>query len=280
MDIKRKATSPCESKCKNQKDYISPEKFDCSFESCESTFEEEEMSKVSIVVYRVSSRNDEIFKGALDYAQALKVWTDGLKFHDAWLFGIGLVQSKNKPFLLDYKLNGTLETDKLPATFNVTIDGANYKCELVPGQAEPVNIGEVAAVRITKTRWRLSPEQINNWMSIYGQVIKPPVYEDAPGVKNIKSDTLVCSVLLKKHIPNLLPAYGRRMNVLYAGQPLTCSKCFVGGHVRAQCPNAQKDWLLDYVRSFYEEGTTSMLLGRWFDLFKSATESEDMNTDN
>jgi len=235
------------------------------------------MSRTSSIIYRVSKRNDEDFKGGLDYVQALKVWTGGLKFHETWLYGISLVQSKSRPFLLDYKLNCQIELDKIPVSFKVIIENVTYQCDYVPGQPDPANIGEEAIVKITKTRWKLTPDQVTSWLCLYGQIVKPPEYIEAPGVKNIKADTIVCVVKLSKHIPNLLPAYGRRMNVTYSGQPKQCAKCFAIGHFGAQCPNPQKDWLLDYVRTFYEEGRTSMMLGRWFDLFTAATE---MSTDN
>jgi len=42
--------------------------------------------------------------------------------------------------------------------------------------------------------------------------------------------------------------------------------------MRAKCESPPKDWLIDYVREFYEEGRSSEMLGRWFELFKKSTE--------
>jgi len=109
-------------------------------------------------------------------------------------------------------------------------------------------------------------------LSIYGEIVKPPEFEDAPGLKRIRTDNIICTVKLSKHIPNLIPAYGRRMNITYAGHPIQCAKCYGFGHMRAKCESPPKDWLIDYVREFYEEGRSSEMLGRWFELFKKSTE--------
>lgn len=268
MDNKRKAGSPCESKIKLQKEYKSP---GCdSFLSCDSLSEEPGM--ISTFMIRVSERNNEDFKGSLDYVQSLAVYEKGLKFPEPWLFGIGLVFSKNKPFLIDYRLNCEIEEDKINRSFKVEIDGSTYKCEYVPHTPPAAEIGDQARVTIHKTRWHLTPDQIKQWLSLYGEIVKQPEFEEAPGLKRIKSDNMICVIKLSKHIPNLLPAYGRRMNVTYSGQPIQCAKCYSFGHVRAKCEVAPKDWLMDYVRQFYEDGRSSMMLGRWFDLFKAATE--------
>jgi len=271
MDQKRKAISPCESKIKNFKDYKSPgnESF-LSCDSIEESFLEEEM--ISTFLIRVSEKNNEEFKGALDYVQAFAIWEKGLKLPEPWLYGIGLVFSKSKPFLLDFRLNCEIDEEKIIKSFKVEVDGASYKCEYVPNKRPPADIGDIAHVTINKTRWKLTPDQIKLWLSLYGEVVKQPEFEDAPGLKRIKTDNVTCMVKLNKHIPNLLPAYGRRMNVTYSGQPIQCAKCYLFGHVRAKCEAQAKDWLMDYVRQFYEEGRSSLMLGRWFDLFKAATE--------
>lgn len=281
MDLKRKAVSPCESEKKDRRN-ISPESSfndwlekkrystESSFESCE-TESEEEMSTVSNLKIRVTQRNGEDFKGGLNYVQSFVIWSEGLKLPEPWLYGISLTQSKDRPFLVDFRLNCQLETDKILKVFKVQIDGATYLCEYVPDQDPPAKIGEFAKVTIKNTKWKLTPDQVKSWLAIYGEVVKGPEFEDAPGLTRIKADHMSCTVKLARHIPNLLPAYGRRMNVIYSGQPMQCGKCFGFDHQRSKCTSEEPaDWLKDYVPQFYgNENVSSMMLGRWFDLLKT-----------
>jgi len=271
MDSKRKANLPCQSDNKFKKTTSS----DCSFESANSTIEEEgfNMPKISIVTLRVAKRDGEDFKGSLDHVQGCQVWNDGLKLPEAWLFGVSIVKSANRPFLLEFQLNCEVEVDIIPKYCKVKIDNHDYTIELIPPQDFKANIGDEVTVRIKRTRWLLKPDQVTNWMKLYGEIIKPVEYEEAPGVQRLKTDELKCVIKLAKHIPNLLPAYGRRMNVVYSGQPIQCGRCFELNHLRANCTNEQADWIKDYVRRFYEEGhISSVLLGRWFEIFKSTLE--------
>jgi len=267
MDLKRKAVSPCESSNKDRRNYNSPES---SFESCDSE-PELEMLTVSNVKIKVTHRNGDEFKGGFNYVQAFAIWSEGLKLPEPWLFGISLIQSKDKPFMVDFRLNCQLDVDKILKVFKILIDGATYSCEYLPERDLPAKIGEVAKVTIKNSRWMLTPDQVKSWLALYGEIVKGPEFDDAPGLTRIKTDHMVCSVRLARHIPNLLPAYGRRMNVIYSGQPMQCGKCFGYEHQRSKCTAEEpSDWLKDYVPLFYGvENVSSVMLGRWFDLLKA-----------
>jgi len=57
---------------------------------------------------------------------------------------------------------------------------------------------------------------------------------------------------LSKHIPSTIPAYGKKVFIKYRGQPIQCSKCFVLGHTRKNCPSTTLNWL-GYVKSLLAE---------------------------
>lgn len=271
MDAKRKATSPCEikSKVKSQKEYQSP---DNSFESFLS-FEEATEMKTASLIFKVTLKDGQPFTDGLNHVQGFQVWTEKIKFPEGYLYGIALVQTKGKPFLFDYRLNCTVEIENVPKQFKIKLGENEYDLEFLMPAAPPACIGDEVVVSVKKTRWNLSPEQVQEWLCKYGDIIKVPEFEEAPGVKNIRTDEIKCVLRLNKHIPNLLPAFGRRMNVIYPGQPMQCGRCFQIGHFRAQCPNEQADWLKDYVRGFYASNfVTSRLLGRWFELLQTTSE--------
>jgi len=276
MDLKRKAESPCENNLKQFKEYYSPST-DSTFESCESFCSDTEseldfptMSKTKTITIRVVSRDGEPFIGGLSRPQGLIVWTEGFKQQLSGLYGISLVESKDRPFMFDFRLHGEVSTDKIPTSIEVDIGTNHFIFEYVP-EAEFAKVGEIATISIKRTRFKITPEQINDWMLLYGEVVKPPDFETAPDCKTtkIKTDEIRCKVRIARHIPSILPAYGLRLNLTYPGQPITCGNCYQAGHVRAKCTNPQADWVKNYVRSFYESNVPSKLLGRWFDLLKA-----------
>jgi len=267
MDQKRKATSPQGSDFKSQR-FNSTD----SFASCESE-SDSEMEKTRVITVRVLSRNGEPFLGGLTRSQGKIVWLHGFKLPETLLFGISLVETKGKPFMFDFRLNCEVEIAKIPPGIEVKIGDNNFALEHVPLNPT-ANVGDVAVISFKRTRFKITPEQLNEWMQLYGEVLTAPDYVMAPeqDCKSLRTDEIRCKVRIKKHIPNLLPAFGLRLNVQYVGQPVQCGRCFAEGHVRAKCGGDQADWLTDYVKLFYAAGVSSRLLGRWFDLIKSSSE--------
>jgi len=270
MELKRKARSPCENKLKSFRDYTSPE---TSFESCESlefsTESTEEMSRTRIITVRVVTRDGEPFLGALTRPQGLTLWVDGYKQPKEALYGISLCESKDKPFMFDFRLNVETSVERIPKTVEAKIGEHSYVFEYVP-LVEFASIGDVASISIKRTRWKISLEQVNDWLIRYGEVVAFPDHVTALDCEGIKTDEIVAKVKLTKHIPSILPAYGLRVSLTYPGQPITCGKCYAAGHVRANCPQQNSsDFVRVHVRSFYEANVPSKLLGRWFDLLKA-----------
>lgn len=68
---------------------------------------------------------------------------------------------------------------------------------------------------------------------------------------------------LQRHIPSILPAYGKRLYTYYRGQPILCNNCFTPGHVKRSCPNPKTNWS-DHVRSVFDSRIyPSALFGTW-----------------
>ncbi len=120
-------------------------------------------------------------------------------------------------------------------------------------------------VKVRKTGFKLKDEEILKWLNLYGDVQGHIDYENSELVPSIKTDTLSVRMVLRRHIPSLLPAYGRKMSVVYRGQPILCGACYQIGHVRAKCSADRVDWMT-YVRDFIRQDLASRdMLGRWAD---------------
>jgi len=79
---------------------------------------------------------------------------------------------------------------------------------------------------VTKTRFKLRPHHVSRWLEHFGKIVQPPNYEDASDLASVKSYDIGLTIILRKHVPVILPAYGRRIMIKYPGQPILCGRCF------------------------------------------------------
>jgi len=225
---------------------------------------------VQVVRIKITQRNGEKFVGILDRNQGVEIWTKALKFNGDLLFGIALVSSGDRPFMFEYRLKSKLDADTIPKQFNHKLDGIEYTGVLVTSEGH-AELGELVKIRIKNSRWRYPLHLVSQWISLFGVVAVEPAYVKASEVKelDLKSDDIVCEARLRKHMPNLLPAFGYRMKVLYPGQPVQCGKCMMYGHFRGDCNAEQLDWLY-YSKVVMEEcRVPKELMGKWVDLIEN-----------
>lgn len=273
---KRKASSPCESlktKVKNLKNL--------NLQFSPSTQRIPEMAPIDMdtgackmATYRILTRNGEEFKGALDRITSMKIWIQGLKLAEKLVYGVSLVQIPKRPFLIDYQLREAVDLDEIPQKFCVTLAGVEYTGELLLPKPKPPALGEEVVVTIKKTRFKLWQDEVQQWLVTFGKIVKAPDYQDANDYPTIKQDDIVCTMVLRKHIPCLLPAFGRKMMVTYHGQPIQCGRCFQQGHVRKECENENIEWL-SYAKMFLKENyATKEMLGSWADIINSKEQQD------
>jgi len=81
----------------------------------------------------------------------------------------------------------------------------------------------------------------------------------------IETEDLEIDIKLTDHIPELLPIYGKRVNVWYPGIPKQCNKCFDFNHVYKECTKEKVPWL-DYVAKVLRTGVfKEKLFGTWIE---------------
>lgn len=82
----------------------------------------------------------------------------------------------------------------------------------------------------------ISDDAVKSLLNQYGLVfnLKIDKYEDGPfqGIPNGDRSALMC---VRKYIPNYVMLNGYEAKIEYRGQPKSCRKCGVRGHVRAAC---------------------------------------------
>ena len=113
--------------------------------------------------------------------------------------------------------------------------------------------------------WHLDDDEILEWLSLFGKVESQIEYRDRDDAP-LKTDSLTVSMKLRKHIPGILPAFGRRLFVSYRGQPIQCGKCMDLGHIRSECKQDRTEWK-EYVRTQFLTGyIPKNMLGDWANL--------------
>lgn len=274
---KRKASSPCVSAKGKAKVLDNNTTFDSisSFGSAPDSFTSfidrnmstnnmsVEEKPTDTVTIRITTREGEKFLGALSRPQAFSIWRKALKMEANLVSGIALSQSKDKPFLIVYHLHDDIDLNLIVEKFSILFDEAEFCGEKVVPRPPNPKLGEEVTIRVTKTLFKIRPYHVDQWVSRFGQVVVKASFKDAEDLPGITSDDIECVAILRKHIPGILPAFGRKMMLRYPGQPLLCGKCFDTGHLRARCEGEKVDWAA-FVKLFIKEGVVPIeLIGEW-----------------
>ncbi len=113
-------------------------------------------------------------------------------------------------------------------------------------------IGDLVTVCVNRTTLEFTDEQISAWLEHYGKIEGEFIYVfDKLGYA---TDSLEVEVKLKKHIPEYLPMYGRKVRIFYLGMKRQCNNCLEIGHWKTECENESKDWF-SFIEELMESGT-------------------------
>jgi len=268
--VKRKASSPCVSSKGKAKILDS----NTTFESL-STIDNKSDADISlmnismdenpvdVVTIRVATKDGEKFLGALSRPQAFSIWKKGLELDGKLVSGIALVQNPDKPFMIVYHLHDDIDLNTVKCEFNILIEEAEYCGQKVLPRPPPPNLGEEVTLLVTKTQFKIRPYHVDQWVSRFGKVIKKSVFKEADDLSGVTTDDIECKAILRKHMPGILPAFGRKMMLRYPGQPLVCGQCFEPGHLRKRCENKKVEWA-EYVKLMVNEKIVPVeLVGDW-----------------
>jgi len=218
---KRQASSPCENLIKSKpkievEEAISEDLFQ-SFESQQSTMNNSTQAYDHFCI-RVVAKNNEDFVGALSLSDCKVVWNSlDLGVNNSLLYGIALIQSQDRPFMMKFQLNDAMFLDELKPEFKLKLDEDEYTLKLVTPREAPPNLGEDFPITIKNTRFNITLDKVDDIMSRFGVITEKAIHVESKEEPGVKTDDVSCVVKLRKHMPSFLPAYGVKLNIRYHG---------------------------------------------------------------
>ena len=220
--------------------------------------------EVSLICTEVNTKNSEILLSAsFNVLDALAMWEQVFKQKKDLVFGVALIKTKDRGVGVNFKLKKGLSIDlEKFSRFEFIIGSDRYAGRLYSDRGPPPSLGELISVNVSGFMFHLEVEQIAEWISLYGKIEGECQYLDH-NLAQVKVDTVIVPIRLHRHIPSVLPAFGRRMQVFYHGQPKVCGACYDVGHVRKNCINLRVEWMI-YVKRIHEEMDVPLsMLGKW-----------------
>ncbi len=122
-------------------------------------------------------------------------------------------------------------------------------------------------VCVNRTALEFTDSQIQKWLAHFGTIEGNFVYhKDKFG---LKTDNIEVELKLKRHIPEFLPMYSRRIRIFYLGMKKQCNNCLEIGHIKPDCKNDKRDWF-SYIESLVESKEFEAdLFGDWPTIIKN-----------
>jgi len=185
------------------------------------------------------------------------------------VFGVATNKSPGRGIGFNHKLKQPIKIvpSKL-LDFTFIIGESTFTGRLLTNVGVAPSLGELIQVSIVRTGFHLTDEQISAWLSAYGTIVTGLQYRDCQDIEGWSEDNVDVLMRLTKHIPSVLPAYGKKLSIRYKGQPIMCSKCLTHGHIRKNCTNEFNNWM-GYVKKFVETGTFHVsMFGSWYEHLK------------
>lgn len=219
------------------------------------------------IYLKVTSKNGVVLKcPTLDTIDSVELLKQVFNLTLSSVFGVATIKSENRGVGFNFKLKKPIKLN--PAnfqTFEFIIRNDTYQGTLLLNLGSPPKLGDLVLLTVARTGYHFDDHQIYAWLNLYGRVEGELKYKDNPVLPGVSEDSLEVLIRLRKHIPAILPAYGKRMYIRYKGQPVQCSKCLGTGHIRRLCNSTANNWV-GYIRLFVASGVVEdQMLGHWKD---------------
>lgn len=192
------------------------------------------------------------------------------------VFGVATNKSPGRGIGFTFKLKVPIKIvpSKLQE-FSFIIAEAKYTGRLLTNAGVAPVLGDLVQVSIVRTNFAFSEDQIIAWLSAYGSVASTLQYRENPEIPDVVEDNIDLLMRLNKHIQSVLPAFGKRLNVRYKGQPIICSKCMIQGHVRKDCTTTANNWM-GYVKMFVDSGAFHpSMFGNWYEYLQEMNDPKN-----
>ena len=224
---------------------------------------------ISLICTEVLTKNGEnLLSASFSVTDSLKMWESVFKLGRDLIFGVALIKTKDRGIGVNFKLKKETDLIDLEALskFGFNIGTDKYTGRIYIERGPPPSLGELVTVTISRFGFCLELDQIKEWMALFGTIETSGEFKDHES-EPVKTDIVTIAMKLRKHVPSVLPAYGRKMNVHYHGQPKVCGACFETGHVRKDCKNERVEWM-QYVKIINQEIAPMSMLGKWGEILR------------
>lgn len=219
--------------------------------------------------------------------------------------------------LVVIRLKSVIDIDSLPKHFSYNKPGRDSKgapifhkvvCDIrgvkdegtelfVRKPEEPENGPWTRWVKMEGVGFDLTETQLKEWLSHFGELMTgfetetitftDPVAdsdddENTDRTVTLSKGTLSCKMLMTERIPQLLPAYGKRVKIYYRGIEKQCTKCYETDHTRSECRSQTPRLWLDYVCEFAScyDKIPAKLYGKWYFQAKAHLATKDASPTN
>ena len=113
---------------------------------------------------------------------------------------------------------------------------------------------QIVTVRINGINCSSDVSKVKKWLQLYGELVND-ITEDShhdpdPEAEKVGNGVYSVKMIIKKPIPNFLPALGLKIRINYRGCLLLCPNCY-RVHPRRYCINAKLTWI-GYVHRFIQ----------------------------
>jgi hypothetical protein len=222
----------------------------------------------TLVRVEIFKKNDKTFDGRLSRDDLVKVWTEALRQDPLLIDGVASIQIRGFSLRINYRLKKAVVPSKIfkkpDFEWEKTLPFGQF--EWFSGRilglfTDEASIGDTVTVCVNRTALEFNDSQIEDWLLNFGTVAGSFNYlKDKNG---LKTDNLEVEVTLRKHIPEYLPMYGRRIRIYYLGMQKQCNNCFELGHIKSACEEEKKDWF-SFIEELIDSGDyKKSLFGDW-----------------
>ena len=104
---------------------------------------------------------------------------------------------------------------------------------------------DIQWVEISGSEYSVEELDLVRWLQKYGEILSAVCeksHKDSDKSYPVGTGTYVVKMKLRRHIPQYLPIYGRKLRIYYPGIDRAFSNCY-GMHSRHRCRNEKVQWV-------------------------------------
>ncbi len=221
-----------------------------------------------LVRIELETINGKPYFGQISDDELIYIWVRVFHRNKDDLFGVLSTKSLTRNIRATYKLKLPIKLQDLHVTpdfeYEKFLDDGGS--EIITGRilghgaVKAVELGQLTKIKV-KTNFGVESTGVLNWLKLYGSVSQQQEFLINPDT-DLRTDVFETEIVLKKHVEEYLPMYGQKVQVSYPGIPRMCNRCYTVGHLRRDCNNKKKDWIV-YVIDLIENGINKELVGSW-----------------